>query len=155
MLDDSPVVIESEYVYSGIFMITGPLLVTMQDDKIALGDGAPEVHLLARVFGRHPLKVRDERVRPVGDLRVVLDIRGTYESFDGLARLAFIEHQVVKSHRGLFVRGRVGRHSYSSLVSVGNMPFRGKGAQIRQTLMAMTGFRGAAAALSNQPTVHE
>src|SRR4051812_36400647 len=74
VLDDLSVLIEPKDVDARPIPIAWPLLPAMQDDVLALGDGADEVDLLPRVLLRHTGEVRDEGILSVRDARIVLRV---------------------------------------------------------------------------------
>ena len=74
MLDDLPLVVETEDVHAGVPAVAGPALVAVQDDVAGLGDHQFELHRLAWIIPRHLLEMVDEGLFAVADVRVVLDV---------------------------------------------------------------------------------
>ena len=60
VLDELAVRVESKDVDAGPGAVARPLLVTMQDDEIALGDRTLDVDSLAGIFPRHSKEIVDE-----------------------------------------------------------------------------------------------
>src|SRR5512145_596913 len=96
MLDDLPVFVEAEDVDPCIVLAAWPSLMAVQDDVLALSDGADELHVLAGILSRHALEVVDERLLAIADVRVVLDVRVARVHLEGLRGLALVEHEVVE-----------------------------------------------------------
>ena len=103
MLDDLAVLIETEDVDPSPVSITGPFLMAMQHDEVALGDDTLEVDALPGELPRHSLEVLDERVLAVGYFRVVLNVLFARVLLDGLGRTTLIEHQIVELSHHLLV----------------------------------------------------
>src|SRR6185295_4673054 len=99
MLDHLAVGIEAEDVDACPIAIfeTRPLLMTVHDDKVALGQDPLEVNALAGKLRRHALEIRDERLFSVANRGVVLGVRRAGISFHGRRGLVLVEHQVIKS----------------------------------------------------------
>jgi len=57
---DLALIIEPEDVDAGPYMITGPILATMKDHVVALGDHSFEFHTLAGVIASGFLEIGDE-----------------------------------------------------------------------------------------------
>ena len=68
----------------------------MQDDVVPLREYSLEVNALARVFPRHLVEVRDERLLAVRHLWVVLDVAVAPVLLHRLRGLALVERQVVE-----------------------------------------------------------
>jgi hypothetical protein len=103
MLNDFASVIESKNVYASPIAIAGPLLITVQDDEIAFGEDAFEMHALARIFVCHSREVFDESRFAVRDGGVMLNVSIACIFFDCFGGLTLIEHQIIKSHYIFFV----------------------------------------------------
>ena len=65
MFDNFAVLIEAEYVYSGVIVVSRPLLETMQDNEIILGYRALELHALSGILLRHSGEIFDESLLAV------------------------------------------------------------------------------------------
>lgn len=103
MFDNLAICIETEDVDARPMLVARPFLFTMKDDVVTFGDDALEVHLLARVFLRHPLKVCDERLLAIGHVCIVLDVDIADKFAHRLGRLALVEHKVLEASSVLLV----------------------------------------------------
>jgi hypothetical protein len=74
VLDDLAVAVEAEDVDARVILVAGPVLVAVEDRKVALGYSALELDPLCGVLGGHALEVVDEGLLAVRDVRVVLDV---------------------------------------------------------------------------------
>jgi hypothetical protein len=99
VLDDLAVLIEAEDVDAGVFVVTGPDLVAMQNHIVVFGYHPLELDALAGIFVSHPDEVVDERLFAVGNLRVVLDVRCPGVPLDGFGGAILVEHEVVELDR--------------------------------------------------------
>ena len=68
MLDDFARSIDAKDVHPGIIMVARPVLETMQNHKVFLGDCAFHLHAFARPIQRHALEVADEAIRTCRDM---------------------------------------------------------------------------------------
>ena len=103
MLQDLSFRIKPEYVDARPFAVTGPLLITMQDDLVTIGNDSLEVNPLFRILSRHALEIFDERFLAVPDPRIVLNVSLARIAFDCFSWLRLIEHQVIKLGLILFI----------------------------------------------------
>lgn len=76
--------------------ISGPMLVTMQDDVMALREHPSKLNTLGRILQRHPIEIRNERVLAISDDRVVLRVRLPDIPLHRFGWPSLIKHQVVK-----------------------------------------------------------
>jgi hypothetical protein len=84
-----------------------------------LCDHASEFDVLSGVFLRHADEVGDERLFPLRDHGVVLDVHLSHVFVDGLGGLTLVEHQIVESRHCLFVLLQLLRaHSVASAVAL-------------------------------------
>jgi len=67
VFDDLPLIIETEDIHGGPGIITGPVLATMKDHLVALGDDVFEFDALAGVIASGFREIRDEPFLAVGD----------------------------------------------------------------------------------------
>jgi hypothetical protein len=103
VFDNFAVLIEAEYVYSGVIVVSRPLLETMQDNEIILGYRALELHALSGILLRHSGEIFDESLLAVWHSGVVLNVEFAHILLDTFCRLAMIQHQVVKGRHRRFV----------------------------------------------------
>jgi hypothetical protein len=89
---DLALIIEPEDVDSGPHMITGPILPTMKDHFVALGDHPFEFHTFAGIIASGFLEIRDEPFLAISDTRIVLDVLLSRIPLDCLPRTTLIEH---------------------------------------------------------------
>jgi hypothetical protein len=75
----------------------------VQHHIAAVCDHPSEFNVLSGVFLRHPDEVCDERLFPIRDHWVVLDVHVSHVFLDGLGGLTLIEHQIVESYHCAFV----------------------------------------------------
>lgn len=122
VLHDPALIIEPKDVDSGIVLVTWPLLMTMQDDMIALAKDALEMHALSGVLASHPLEVLNESVLAVCDVRVVLNVDVPDVPFDGLPWPAMVEHQVVEGSNGSLVPLEIRVHATLSVGRISRGP---------------------------------
>ena len=87
MLNDLSFVIQPEDVNPRPVAVVRPVLIAVQDDEVAVGQDATELHALAGILARHPLEVFDEGVLAVRDNRIVLGVRRTHVTAHGFSRL--------------------------------------------------------------------
>ncbi len=97
MFDDLPILVEPENVDPRIILITGPLLKTVQNYVVSLGDHTFEVNAFAGVLGSHPLEVGDECFLTIAHVRIVLDVDIADIFLDGFAGSAFVKHQGIEA----------------------------------------------------------
>jgi hypothetical protein len=76
----------------------------MKDDEIVLGNGPFEMHSLAGVLLRHPLKVGNERFLAITNTGIVLDVNITGIPFDGFAGLQWLNIGRVEVRRIIVAR---------------------------------------------------
>jgi hypothetical protein len=67
-------------------MITGPILATMEDHVVALGDHLFEFRAFARVIASGFFEIRNEPFFAISDTRIVLDVLLSYIPLDRLPR---------------------------------------------------------------------
>ena len=103
MLDDLAICIETQDVDACPMLVARPFLITMQDNVVIFGDDVLEMHLLARIFLRHPLKVRDERLLAIGHVWIVLVVDVADKFAHRLGWLALVEHRVIEASSVLLV----------------------------------------------------
>ena len=84
-------------------MITGPLLVAVKYHEIGFCDGSHELNPFPWVFRGQSFEILDERLLPISDLWIVLDVNLAGIFLDCFARPALIKHQVVERKRVPFV----------------------------------------------------
>ena len=103
MLDDLPVLVKAEYVDPGVILVAGPLLKTVQNNIVTLGERPFEMNALTRVLLRHSLEVGDEGFLPIADMWIVLDVHIADVPIDGLTGFAIVKHQGIEVLGILFV----------------------------------------------------
>lgn len=105
MLDDLAVLVEAEDVDACpvLVLVSGPHLVTMENDAVALCDRAFEVHAFARLRLGHALEIVDKGLLPICDVRVVLGVGVPHIALHRFRWLALIKHQIIERHRVLSV----------------------------------------------------
>lgn len=97
MLDDLAVCVEAKDVDSGPRAVSGPFLMAVEDNIVALCDCAPYFDSLPGILLRHSSEVVDESLLSIGDHRVVLDVFVADIELDGFGWTRLIEHELVKS----------------------------------------------------------
>src|SRR4029079_12836922 len=103
MLDDSTIIVQSEYIDACPIRIAGPLLVAMQNHKVAFGDRPFKLYPLARILACHTNEVFDESVLAVRNHWIVLNVGRAGISFESFSGLALVKHQVIKGGNSFFV----------------------------------------------------
>lgn len=103
MFDDLPVLVEAENVNACPIVIAWPFLKAIQDDEVSLSNHPLEVRAFTRVFLGHPREVLNECILTVSHCRVMLNIYFSRVFLDSLSRPTLIKHQIIESHRILFV----------------------------------------------------
>ena len=103
MLNDLTIFIKPEDINPGIFLISGPYLMAVEDDMVALCKCTIECNFLAGMLGSHALKILDERRLAVCYLGIVLDVFCASIALYRLTRLALIKHQVIEGFGGCFI----------------------------------------------------
>jgi hypothetical protein len=96
VFDNFSILVQPKNVDARPIAVARPLLIAVENDVVALGDYSFEMHPLAGILPRHPLKVGDERLFAVGDTGIVLDVDIARIFFDGFRWPALIEHQIVE-----------------------------------------------------------
>jgi hypothetical protein len=95
-------------------MIARPFLPAVQNNVIALCNYVLELDVFTGVAAGGFLKIGYESVLAVSDPRIVLNVAVPDVSLDGLARLALIEHEVIKGDHVLLIAFQIGRcHSHA------------------------------------------
>src|SRR4029077_15713220 len=92
---DLALIIEPEDVDAGPYVITGPILATMKDHVVALGEHSFEFHTLAGVIASGFLEIGDEPFLAVSNTWIVLDVLLARIPLNRLPRATLIEHEVV------------------------------------------------------------
>ena len=77
MLNDLTFLIETENIDPSVFQSFWPNLVAVQDDVLAVNQRAFHLNALAGVLFGYLLKICDERILSVPNMRVVLDVVST------------------------------------------------------------------------------
>src|SRR5438876_4404986 len=97
--------IESKNIHASPvpILVSGPILVAVQDDVVALSKDPFEIHALARVLAGHLLEVRNECDLTVSYTRVMLHILSARVPTNRIAWHALVEHEVVERGRSLLV----------------------------------------------------
>lgn len=110
MFDDFPIVIEPENINACPIRIPWPLLVTVQDNVIPLGNHSFEVDSLSRVLLRHAREILNKRLLAISHAWIVLDIDLSRVSLDSFGWLILVEHQVIILRHRLLVAFQLFTH---------------------------------------------
>jgi hypothetical protein len=97
MLYDFPVPIQPENVHASPIGIARPFLPRMKNHLVAFRERSHKMDALARVLLRHPLEVTDKSLLSIFNHRIVLPIAIANIPFNGFARSALVEHQIVEA----------------------------------------------------------
>lgn len=96
VFDDPAFLVKAEDVDTRVILVR-PHLMAVQYDEFAVCEYSLELDALARVVSCHLVEVVNESLLAVADVGVVLPVLLAAVAFDGFARLATVEHEVVKS----------------------------------------------------------
>lgn len=97
VLNDFTGEITPKDVDRSIVVASWPGLIAVNDDQVALGHGTFYLHVFARKLACHSLEVGNKPICATLDMWIMLNVIIAYIPFHGLARLAIVEHQIVKS----------------------------------------------------------
>lgn len=103
MFDDLSVLVEPEYIHSGIVVAAGPVLEAVKNHEIAFGNGPLYVDVLAGVSARHSLKILDERVLACCHTWIVLNVVLAGIQLYRPTWLTSVEHHFVERSHGRLV----------------------------------------------------
>ena len=102
VLYDLAVVIEAKDIYAGPIVLSGNLLMAVEDNVVTIGKCPLEVDLLPWVFGVEFLEMLDERVLSAPHRGIVLDIDVAGVFLHRFTRLTVIKHQAIHRLRVLY-----------------------------------------------------
>jgi hypothetical protein len=92
VLDDLPVLVETENINPSIVVIARPLLMTVEYHPVSLRYRPFEMYFLARIPRIHSLEIVNERFLTIADFRIVLDILVADIFLYGFSWSALVEH---------------------------------------------------------------
>ena len=87
VLHDLAVRVQPKNVNAGPVAIVRPMLMTVEDHEIAVGENPSKLDMLSRVVARHALEILDECVLAVRDGWVVLRVRVSDVPTNGFGRV--------------------------------------------------------------------
>ena len=99
MFDHFSVIIESENINSRIIVVTWPMLMAVQYDKVALGNSSDNFHMFARILPCHTFEILNEGLNSIADIRVVLNVRVANKALYCLTRPALVKHECIELFR--------------------------------------------------------
>src|SRR5947209_6776243 len=111
VFNDFAVVIEAKNIDASPIGVSRPLLITMQDHVVAFGNDPFELDALSWILLSHSSEVVNEGLLAISHCRVMLGVHLSCIPLHRESRLAFIEHQIIEAHHGLFVAFKLLTHS--------------------------------------------